>query len=516
MNYQPKNIAGKIAAIFLHNPITPVLAVVILLLGFVSLQLIPQEEDPQMQISGGSIIVALPGATPKEVENVIIKPLSRAMKEVKGVEYIYGMAANDVGIVNVAFFIGEDKEESNLKIYDKVMQNMDRLPKGAMSPVIKPFDIDVDVPIFTIAFYNKTNKLNDVDMFKVVRDIQQDLSEIKNSAKTIIKGEKKEQYNVEVDLGKLSAYHLSLGQIAKSIQSLAVSLPNINNYTTDGRMVVFGIKNAIDSVKDVRDIIVAKYQGSPIYLKSVASVTKGTTIQSFKSVRLDFRDGDKFVSTDQISLSISKLKGANAVTITKEINEYLLNKKDYLDSLGIGFIVTRDYGKRAEQSVGDLINNLGISIIIVAVLLIFTLSFKESVMVSFAIPAIFSITLFVALLSEQTINRITLFAFIVSLGILVDAAIIVVENINRHLKEKRAKKEKFDMDDVIIEATDEIGAPTNVATVAIIMTIVPMIFVGQMMGQFMKPLPLNIPVTIFASLVVAYIFMPYMARKLLK
>ena len=179
--YKIKNIAGHLAKGFLSNPLTPVIAIAILLLGFLSLEIMPREEDPQIEVSGGSIIVAIPGATPSEITNVIIKPLERRIREIKGVEHVYGTAMNNVGMINVQYFIGENREESNLKLYDKVMQNMDQLPKGTMPPLVKPFDIDIDIPILTVAFYKAGNKeIDTINLYKIIRELQQDITSIDN------------------------------------------------------------------------------------------------------------------------------------------------------------------------------------------------------------------------------------------------------------------------------------------------------------------------------------------------
>jgi multidrug efflux pump subunit AcrB len=514
--YQPKDIAGKLADTFLHNPLTMVLGISLLLIGYLALVITPREEDPQMEVSGGAIMVAMPGATPQEIENVIIKPLERRIREIKGVEHIYGVAQENVGIVNVQYYIGEDREESNLKLYDKVMQNMDLLPKTAMQPLVKPFDIDIDVPIISIAFYAKDPaKVSQTDLFKRVRDIQYDLNRIEYVTKTELKGAKKEQYNILVDLNKLTGYHLSMGQIVKALESLAVNVPNVKTRTDAGELVVFGVKNAIESIEDVKNVIVAQYMGSAIYLKDIARVEIGYDYQNFAKATIMFKDADgKFVPVqDQLTLTVAKLKGTNAVFIAEDIEAHLESIKEILAADGIGFVVTRDYGERANEAVNELVFHLMISIVIIAVLLVFVLGWKESMIVTFTVPAILAITLFIAYMTDQTINRITLFAFLLSLGLLVDAAIIVIENIHRHLHAHDAVDKE--MDEILVEATDEIGAPTNVATVAIILTMVPMAFVGQMMGQFMKPIPANVPVALFASLVVAYIFTPYLARKLL-
>ena len=527
INYKPKDIAGKLAAVFLKNPLTAVLGISLLALGFLSLQIMPREEDPQIEISGGSVIVPMPGATPQEVEKVIVEPLERKIKEIKGIKHIYGMAMNNVGIVNVQYKIGERREDANLKLYDKVMQNMDKLPKGTMQPLVKPFDIDIDIPIVTIAFYPlKGSKADYEKMYTVVRKLQQKINGIKNVAKTTLKGSHKPQFNVEVDLNKLSAYHLSMGQIMKAIQSIAVDVPDVKGRTKDNKLLIFGVKNAIESVDDLKNVIVASYMGSPIYLKDVAKVKRGIDKQNFKYAYIDFRkDIDKKLEDEkpkeeflpekeQVTLTVSKLKGTNAVVIANAVKKFLEEHKEELKKEGIGFVITRDYGKRANDAVNELVNHLLITILIIAVMLVFALGFKESIIVTFTVPAILSVTLFVAYISGQTINRITLFAFLLSLGLLVDAAIIVIENIHRHLHSHDVDCKE--MEDILVEATDEIGAPTNIATLAIILTMIPMLFVGGMMGSFMKPIPLNVPVALIASLVVAYIFTPYLSLKLLK
>ncbi|SHO81070.1 RND multidrug efflux transporter; Acriflavin resistance protein [hydrothermal vent metagenome] len=514
--YEVTDVAGKLAKGFMKSPLTSVLGVFLLLMGYLALNIMPREEDPQIAISGGAVIVPMPGATPDEVENIIIKPLERKLREVSGIEHIYGMAMNNVGIVNVMYYIGENREDSNLKLYDKVMQNMDKMPKGVMQPLIKPFDIDIDVPILTFAFYSKHNSnLNQADLFNKVRKIQQRINSVENVAKTTLQGDHKRQFNVEVDIGKLSAYHLSLGQIMNAIKSLAVNVPDVKGRTNNGKLIIFGIKNAIESVDDVGNVMVANYMGSPIYLKDVATVTDGIDKQNFKNAQIIFKDENQKVSQHkQITLTVAKLAGTNAVFVAEDVLEVLKDFKKELEKEGIGYIMTRNYGERANEAVNELMHHLVITIIIIAFMLVYALGWRESIIVTFTVPAILAITLFIAFMTGQTINRITLFAFLLSLGLLVDAAIIVIENIHRHLHSHTV--DNIDMEELLVEATDEIGAPTNIATLAIIMTMVPMAFVGGMMGSFMKPIPYNVPVALFASLVVAYIFTPYLSLKLLK
>ncbi|OHE03939.1 MAG: multidrug transporter AcrB [Sulfurimonas sp. RIFOXYD12_FULL_36_11] len=515
-SYKPTDIAGKLASGFLRNPLTIVLGIFLLSIGYLSLTIMPREENPQMVVSGSTVIVALPGASAAEIEKVIVKPLERKLKEVKGVENISSMAMDNVGIVNAAFFIGEKKEDSNLKIYDKIMQNYDIFPKGAMQPIIKPLDIDIDIPIVSVAFYSKDENMSKTDLYDKVKDIQHRINGLANVAVTELKGGNKHQFNIEVDLNKLSGYNISMGQIVQAVQSLSYSVPAVKNRTKENEIIILGVKNAIESPEDIGDIIIAQYMGSPIYLKQIATIKSSYDIQNFRSATISKKDesGNFLPLQNQVTLTVSKLQGTNAVVIANAVKTELESYKEYLNSNNIGYSITRNDGERANEAVNELVYHLLLSIVIIAILLVLVLGWRESLIVTFTVPAILAITLFIAYLTGQTINRITLFAFLLSLGLLVDAAIIVIENIHRHFHSKESAHES--VDDIMVKATDEIGPPTNIATLAIIMTMVPMAFVGQMMGQFMKPIPANVPVALIASLFVAYIFTPYLAARMLK
>ena len=518
--YVVKDVAGKLGQGFLRNPLTAVLGIVILALGWIALSTMPREEDPQIAISGGGIMVAMPGATPIEVENIISKPLEKKLREVQGIENVYSMSMDNVGIVNVMYYIGENREDSNLKLYDKVMQNMDQTPKGVMQPLIKPFDIDIDVPIITVALYqSKDSKLSTVEFNEKIRDLRHKINGIDNVAKTTLQGASKEQYNVEVDMGKLSAYHLSMGQIMMAVKSLAANVPDVKGRTEDNKLVIFGISNAIKSIDDINNVMVANYMGSPIYLRDVAHVEQSIDKQNFQRVefihRADQNKSQPFSENiDQVTLTVSKLAGTNAVFVAQDVIKMIQDNASTFKKDGMEYTITRNYGERANAAVDELMHHLVITIIIIAIMLVFALGWRESLIVTFSVPAILAITLFIAYMTGQTMNRITLFAFLLSLGLLVDAAIIVIENIHRHLHSPGV--EDREMGELLVEATDEVGGPTNIATLAIIMTMVPMAFVGGMMGSFMKPIPYNVPVALFASLIVAYIFTPYLSLKLLK
>ena len=508
---QNPNIAGNLAKTFINHPLTMILGVIILLLGYFSLVFTPREENPQIKVSGGAVIVALPGAKADEIQKVIIEPLEKKIKEIKGVEDIYSYAKDSVGIVQVRYFIGQDKEESNLKLYDQIMRNIDFMPKGAMQPIVKTMDIDTDIPIATIAFYTKDKTISQTQLFNKINKIGKDINSLENVALVDLKGEKKEQYNILIDANKLSFYGLSLGQVMEAIKGLSYETPDIKGRTTTGELLVFGIKSAIESANDLKNIIITSKYGAPIYLNSIATIERSYDIQNTKEASIYTKELN---NKEQITLTISKLKGANSVTINENIFSYLASIKEELEKEHIGYIITRDDGFTANNAVNSLVMNLLISIVIIFFLLVFSLGLKEAIIVSIMVPMILALTLFVGYILDETINRITLFALLVSLGMLVDAAIIVIENIHRHRSLQKDKNKSLEQ--ITIEATNEIGNPTNIATIAIIMTFLPMFFVGGMMGQFMHPLPVFVPISLFMSLFIAYIFTPYLVKKFLR
>jgi multidrug efflux pump subunit AcrB len=509
------NIAGKLAKGFVSHPLTFILGVFILVLGYLSLELTPREENPQIKVAGGAIIVPLPGAKANEIQKVIIEPLEERIREIKGVENIFSYAKDNVGIVQVQYYIGEEKAISDLKLYDAIMKNMDQMPKNAMQPIVKTMDIDTDIPVATIAFYAKDKSMSPTQLYKKVDSIAYKLSNINNVAKVELKGEKKEQFNILVDIQKLENYKMTLGQVAMRLKDITFELPDIKGMQSNNNFTVFGLEHGLRTAKDIGNILLDSYGSKPVYLKDIAQVSKGGTIQDKKeNILYTNLNNQKNKVHNSITLTLSKLKGANTVIISKEIIEFIDTLKDELADANIGYVITRDDGYTANHAVNELMFHLVISVVIIAILLIFALGFKEALIVSLTVPMILALTLFLGFMIGETINRITLFALLLSLGLLVDAAIIVIENIHRHMHSIESKDKS--LHEIVIEATNEIGNPTNIATIAIIMTFIPMFFVGGMMGQFMHPLPVFVPIALFMSLVIAYIFTPYLVVKLLK
>jgi len=514
------NIAGRLARTFLKNPLTPVIAITLFLVGLIAVLFTPREENPQIDVPAANVIVMYPGASSREVQNIIVEPLERTLKAMTGVKHVYGMAMNSVGIVTVRFKIGQDKVRSMSKLFERVMQNMDKMPKGVMPPLIKPIDID-EVPIVTLALSSK--KYNDAELYRIAQRLLSPLAEVKNVSIIGIKGGHKRQFNIIVNPEKLAAYHLSLGQIAMALKGANVDYP-LGGADNKKYSIPVEFDGFIKSTKDVENLIVADYMGRPIYIKDIAKVEDGIDYQHkhqtyFEAGRafyndplIDKKEVNKFPvgkKLNQVTIFIGKKRGTNAVFVA----EAVLKKAEELKKLlpkDVNIYVTRNDGEKANHAVNELIDHLLISLGIIVILLIIMLGWREALIVAFTVPLILSITLFIGMLAGQTINRITLFALILSLGLLVDSAIIVIENIHRHFEIGDKPREY-----AAVYATNEIGNPTNIATLAIILAFIPMFFVTGMMGPYMRPIPFNVPIAMIASLVIAYMFTPWAAIKFL-
>jgi len=505
------NIAGRLARDFLKNPLTPVIAFVLFLFGAIALMMTPREENPQIDVPSANVIVVYPGASSKEVQNIVVDPLSRKLNEMTNVDHIYGMAMNSVGVVTVVFEIGQNKEKSISKLYDRVMQNMNLLPKGTWKPMVKPIDID-EVPILTFALASE--KYNDAELYRMAQRLLTPLAEVDNVSVVGIKGGHKRQFNVTLSADKIAAYHISLGQVADALQKGNVDYP-LGNFENGRFSIPVEYNGFIRTLNDVRNLLVANYQNRPIYLKDIAIITDTANYQDKKYTYFiagqSFEENEKIKGKklNQVTVFVAKKRGTNAVFVAEDTIKKMEEIKKLLPG-DVEVVITRNDGHKANEAVNELVFHLVISVGIIVILLIVMLGFRESLIVSFTVPLILASTLFVGMLAGQTINRITLFALILSLGLLVDSAIVVIENIHRHFSMGDKSKEH-----AAIYATNEIGNPTNIATLAIILAFIPMFFVGGMMGPYMAPIPFNVPAAMIASLVVAYIFTPWAAVKFL-
>jgi len=514
----PINIAGKIAEAFLESKITPLIILALFLLGLLALTLTPREYNPQIVVPAANIIVTKPGATAEEVNNLIVKPLQAIMHAQSGVDNTYGYAANDYGVVTVQFKVGEDQEQSLVKLYNQLMQNIDRIPPGANEPIVKPINVD-DVPILTLTLSSRVH--DDRVLREVGARLLEHLRNVPGVSFTQLIGGRAPALNVWIDPQRVAAAGLSLDRVEQALRGANVSAP-LGTLTHDNRATPLRLDGFLGSAEEVGAIVVGvgavgASQGRPVYLRDIARIEKGAS-EVEESTWIGFgpaaSNAPHAGTASAVTLALAKKAGTNAVEVAAAVQAKLAELERQALPEGIDVTVTRDDGERANDAVNLLVEHLAIAIFSVILLMWWFLGWREAGIVTLTIPLILFIVLAVGLLLGQTINRITLFALILALGLLVDDSIVVIENIHRHLHHGKVKMEEFGK--TLVNATNEIGNPTNVATLAVILAFIPMAFVTGMMGPFMLPIPINVPVAMLASLLIAYSVVPWAARRALR
>ncbi len=510
-NNQPMNIAGRLAKTFLASKITAMIMLAITLVGLVAVMVTPREYNPQIVVPAANIIVAKPGATADEVENTIVKPLEAIMNAQAGVKHTFGYAVNDYGVVTVQFDVGQDQEKSLVKLYNQLMQNMDRMPSGAMQPMVKPINVD-DVPIMTLTL--ASTKQSDYELRYVALHVLEQLRNIPGVSFTEIVGGRPRAVNIYIDAQKLAAAGLALDQVDRMLNATNMSMP-AGELVDNNKNTPLRFNGFLNNAREVGDIVLGAPRGRPVFLKDVARIEDGPA-EVDSSSHFAFGPAKQHPAfkgdAPAVTIAIAKKAGTNAVVVANAVLAKLETLKREAIPEGVSVSVTRDDGAKANDAVNTLVEHLGIAIASVVVVLLFFLGWREAAIVTLTVPLILFVVLTVGLVAGQTMNRITLFALILSLGLLVDAAIVVVENIHRHLHHGGAANFK----EALILATNEIGNPTNVATIAVILAFIPMAFVTGMMGPFMQPIPFNVPVAMIASLLIAYMVVPWAAYRMLK
>ena len=501
------NIAGKIAAVFLESKITAMIMLAISLAGLLALAVTPREYNPQIVVPAANIIVARPGSSASEIENLVVKPLESLMNAQSGVKHTFGYAVADYGVVTVQFDVGQDQERSLVKLYNQLMQNLDHIPPGTMQPMVKPINVD-DVPIMTLSF--SSSSLPDDQIRMVASHILQQLRNVPGVSFTEMLGGSQRAVNIRVIPARLAASGISLEQLTRQLQGGNVSLP-VGTLINDNHEHPLRLSGFFGDARQVGRLIIGAPNGRPVYLKDVAEISDGpaeTDQQSRFAWGPAAGKGHPQGEMPSVTIAIAKKAGTNAVVVANAVLSKLEELKRVAIPQGITVAVTRDDGAKANDAVNTLMEHLGIAIGSVILIMVVFLGWREAAIVTLTVPLILFVVLTVGLIAGQTINRITLFALILSLGLLVDAAIVVVENIHRHMHHGGSHS----FAESLVIATNEIGNPTNVATIAVILAFVPMAFVTGMMGPFMKPIPLNVPVAMIASLLIAYMVVPWAAR----
>ncbi len=507
------NISGKITEYFINSQLTVLLMAAAGLIGLFALIFTPREENPQIVVPAANVMVQMPGASAKEVEELVSKPLEAKLWEIPGVEDVYSVSMNSLSVATVKFYVGQDKERSLVKLYDKLMSNMDFAPPGASQPLVKPIDVD-DVPIVAVTLSAAPGSSHDDTSLRLVAEyVLDELRKVPGVGNTVIIGGRSRQVRVTLDPMKIAGYGLSPLQIA---QAIGMSNRNLvsGELEQGTRKMMLETGGFFEKASDVEKAVVGVHNGRPVYLGDVADVSDGFE-ETQRLTRIGFgvhyagKEGS--IERPAVTVALAKRQKLNAVKISEQILSRFDALKKEIIPPGVDVTITRNDGKTANDAVNELVFHLAVSIVIVIALLYFTLGWREAAIVALAIPLTLFITLAVGMIAGQTINRITLFALILSLGLLVDDAIVVVENIHRHYKLQQQSRLQ-----AAILAVNEIGMPTILATFTVVLAFIPMAFVTGMMGPYMRPIPFNVPVAMITSLLVAFVVTPWASYRFMK
>ena len=511
MSAPQEGFIARVVGVFVKSKVTPLIIGFSIFLGVMAVINLPREEEPQISVPMFDIFVSYPGATAEEVERRIVNVGERKLWEIKGVEYVYSMTQSEGAVITVRFKVGEDVEKSLIKLYTKVHSNLDVLAKGGSQPFIKIRSID-DVPVMTLTFHSVNN--DQVRLRKVVSEVQNSISAIPDVSETGITGGRKRQFHVYLDEGKLNARFLDPLEISRSIQQANVKV-SAGHLESTSELVNVEADGFFRSKEDLENLVISVSQGGQVYLKDVAKIVDGPDEEE-NAVDIRFGAADKTNAKgpfNAVTLSISKRKGSNASRLCEKILKSVENLQGSVIPGDVVYTVTRNYGATADEKSNELLFHMLIAVVAVTLLMALALGWRESGVVAIAIPMTLSLTLAGFYFLGFTLNRITLFALIFSIGILVDDPIVGVENIVRHLR--MAKNKGRDLLDVTIEAFKEVQSPLILATLTVIAAILPMAFVSGLMGPYMRPIPIGASMAMVFSMMVAFVATPWAAYRIL-
>jgi multidrug efflux pump subunit AcrB len=514
---QKTGVAGRIAGFFIDSRLTPLIIIASVLLGIAAVIALPREEEPQIIVPMIDIFVKMPGASAKEVEQRVTSPMEKLLWEIPGVEYVYSTSSPGISMAVVRFYVGQNEEESIVRLQSKLMANFDLIPWAVSPPLIKPRYID-DVPILALTFWGEG--FDHYTLRRVAAEVENIVKRENNVSTTTLIGGERRQIQVLLDPVRLAASDLDLQMVEMMVTSANQELAAGTFPSTKGQVLVHA-GGFLKTVEDVKRVVVGVHGGKPVYLRDVADVVDGPEEPEqyvfFGTGPAAGKEMTEHVSKGvhpAVVLAIAKRKGANAVTVAHKVLERVNGAVGSVIPDNIHITVTRNYGDTAKEKSNELLFHMIIAIVSVTILIWFVLGHRESGVVAIAIPVTLALTMAVFYLYGYTLNRITLFALIFSIGILVDDAIVVVENIVRHFRlpqnHNRSKTA------VAIEAVDEVGNPTILATLTVIAAILPMAFVGGLMGPYMRPIPVGASAAMVFSLVVALIVTPWASLRLIK
>ena len=516
-------LSGRIARYFIDSKLTTLIIFASVLAGVFAVVMTPREEEPQIIVPMVDVFVQMPGASAKEVEKRVTTPMEKLLYEIPGVEYVYSTSSPGSSMAIVRFYVGENIEDSIVKLYNKLYSNFDRIPPGASQPLIKPRSID-DVPILALTFWGEG--YDSFDLRRLVARLDDHIKAVKDVSETTIIGGLRRQIRVTLDAGKLAAYGLSPGAVAQAVQA-ANAQSTAGVFEDANKCFVLESGEFLQSPEDVGRVVVSvvgqgagSSRGGPVFLNEVASIEDGPE-EPTSYVDIAFgpaaeHNGDHHPdgSSPAVTLSVAKRQGKNAIHVAQAVLDRVESLRGTLIPPGVNYTVTRNYGETATEKSNELLFHMMIAIVSVTLLIAFALGRRESIVVAIAVPVTLALTILVFYLYGYTLNRITLFALIFSIGILVDDAIVVVENIVRHYRMPSNRGRS--LVEVAAEAVDEVGNPTILATFAVIAAILPLAFVGGLMGPYMRPIPIGASAAMIFSLLIAFIISPWAAYRILR
>ena len=506
-----EGISGKIAHFFINSKLTILLMVALMIIGVYSSFLIPREEEPQINVPMADVMVGYPGASPAEVESRVAKPLEKIISNIKGVEHVHTMAMNGQAMLIVQFYVGQDVERSYVKLYDELAKHENMFPQGVYKPMVKTRSID-DVPMLALTLWSE--KQDDFQLRQIAEEVTSEIEKVKDVAITKEIGGQNRELKVVLDKDKMAENGVDALGIMQMIQANNGS-SQTGSFVQNDKEFLITTGQFLSNAEDVENLVVGVNKNMPVYLKQVAKIQDGpATPSSYVSFGYG-KANEKFKTAKSeypaVTISIGKVKGADAMKISEKIIEKVEHLKKSLIPNDVHVDVTRNYGETASDKVGELLLHLGIAIIAVTILVMLAMGWRGGLVVFFSVPLTFALTLFAYYLLGYTLNRITLFALVFVVGIVVDDSIIIAENMHRHFKMKRLPFKQ-----AAIYAINEVGNPTILATFTVIAAILPMAFVSGMMGPYMSPMPIGASIAMLLSLFVALTVTPYLGYHLLQ
>ncbi len=508
-------ISGRVARQFLVTEITPLLALVGMLLGLFAVLVTPREEEPQINVTFANVFIPFPGATASEIENLVSTPAEQVLSEIDGIKHVYSTSRPGMAVLTVQFLVGEDREDAIVRLFSKIYSNQDWLPQGlgVGQPIIKPKGID-DVPIVTATLWSEDPEVGAFELGQVAHAIESELKRVPGTRDIYTIGNPDRVVHVLLDPQALSGHNIDLNDLRTALQSGNHIRDNIS-VTAENRELLVQAGTFLTTSEEIGNLVIGVNGDKAVYLRDVAKVVQkpdqpkqyvwmGTGPEGAQK---QLPQGGKFPA---VTVAVAKKPGTNAVDISKAVIERFEQLKGVFIPDGVKVTITRNYGETAEAKANKLISKLAFATLSVVGLVLLTIGWREAIIVGAAVVVTLAITLFASWAWGFTLNRVSLFALIFSIGILVDDAIVVVENIHRHLQ-MGAKS----LREAIPKAVDEVGGPTILATFTVIAALLPMAFVTGLMGPYMSPIPINASTGMLISLVVAFVFTPWLTHRIL-